>query len=114
MADFVTCLSKIKKGIEDEKAPDHLLVGLESKAIAIMQPSGVKELTDKRIKLPSVPVFIETQGTMDVEHKIYAACRDGKIYIYKNGALKSSSFDVESMPVGMVLLDKMVLVGGMN
>ncbi len=56
----MTCLAKINKGLEDEKAVQVLLIGTESKDIVILDPSGLKE--KGRIGLPSVPVFIQTWG----------------------------------------------------
>lgn len=72
MLNFATCLSKINKALEEEKSSSHLLIGTESKHIIVLETSGMKE--KKRFELPSVPVFIQTNGQMDVDYRIYVAC----------------------------------------
>ena len=43
------------------------------------------------------------------------ACRDGKIYVIKGGELTPDfSYCIESKPVGMVRLDKTIMIAGMN
>jgi len=37
-----------------------------------MEPTGVKER--KRILFPSVPVFIQVTGQLDVDHRIFVSC----------------------------------------
>ena len=78
----------------------------------ILDPSGIKE--KKRVILPSVPVFITSQGQLDVDHRILACCRDGKVYIVKGGEVQANSYDIESKPVGVVQLDKSIIIAGMN
>lgn len=77
-----------------------------------MEPTGIKER--KRIELPSVPVFIQTTGQLDVDHWIFVSCRDGKIYVIKDGKLSDVSYDIESKPVGMVYMNKSINIAGMN
>jgi Bardet-Biedl syndrome 1 protein len=112
MINFVTCLSKINKGIEEEKAQSHLIIGTEQRHIIILEPNGMKE--KKRFTLASVPVFIQAIGQLDVDYKIYIACRDGKIYIIKQNAISDLSFDIENKPVGMIYSNKCITIGGMN
>lgn len=68
----------------------------------------------KSFKLRSVPVFIEITGQYDIEYKIYVACRDGKIYFFKNGVLQELEYRIDSKPVGMIKLEKTIVVAGMN
>lgn len=77
-----------------------------------MEPSGVKER--KRIQLPAVPVFIQTTGQLDVDHRIFVSCRDGKIYVIKDGKLSDQIFDIESVPVSMIYMSKSINIAGMN
>lgn len=65
MLNFATCMSKINKSLEEEKCQSHLLIGTESKHLIVMEPSGMKE--KKRYLLPSVPVFIQPSGQLDVD-----------------------------------------------
>jgi len=70
---------------------------------------------EETVFLDSIPVFIVTTGTFDMELKIYIACRNGYVYLFKNGKI-SSSFNVriESKPLGLVKLDKTIILAGMN
>jgi Bardet-Biedl syndrome 1 protein len=68
----------------------------------------------KTLPLKSVPVLIDTHGQYDVEYRIYVACRDGKIYFFKNGVIQDFQYSIESKPVGMVRLDKTIMIAGMN
>jgi Bardet-Biedl syndrome 1 protein len=110
--NFITCISKINKGLEDDKSVSHLLIGTESSNLIVMEPSGVKE--KKRYQFASVPVFIQVYGQQDVDHKIFVACRDGKVYVVKNGAIQTMTYDIESKPVGLIYMAKAIIVGGMN
>jgi Bardet-Biedl syndrome 1 protein len=67
-----------------------------------------------QLQMKSVPSFIETQGQLDVDYKIYVACRDGKIYVIRNGDVTDQIFSIESKPIGLVLFDKTIVVAGMN
>ena len=49
-----------------------------------------------------------------MEYKLLVACRDGKVYIIKTGVVQDFAYNIESKPVGMVRLDKTVVIGGMN
>jgi Bardet-Biedl syndrome 1 protein len=42
------------------------------------------------------------------------ACRDGKIYIIKNGEIQDQMFSIESKPMGFILYEKQLVIGGMN
>jgi hypothetical protein len=67
------------------------------------------------VYLNGIPVFITTTGTMDLDLKIYIACRNGYVYLYKGGKI-STSFNVriESKPLGLLKLDKTIILAGMN
>jgi Bardet-Biedl syndrome 1 protein len=64
--------------------------------------------------LPSVPVFIAAAGLFDVEYRIVVACRDGRIYVLKNGEMNREPIEIAVQPVGLVVTDRHVIVGGMN
>lgn len=67
-----------------------------------------------RYELPAVPVFIETRGAFDVDSKILVACRNGFTYLIQNKELTSIKFHIPSKPVGLVFLEKSVVIGGMD
>lgn len=111
-ANYVTCMKAMNKNKEDAKSTSQLLLCNENKELIVMEPSGIKIKTT--VKLPSVGVFLETHGQYDLDGKIFAACRDGKIYTVKGGVVTSQVFDIESKPVGMAYIDKSIVVAGMN
>jgi Bardet-Biedl syndrome 1 protein len=50
-----------------------------------------------------------------VDHRIYVACRDGKVYVIKNGEIMPDPvFSIESKPVGLLLFEKQLVIAGMN
>jgi len=102
----------MNKNREEIKSISFLLLCNENKELIVMEASGIKIKTS--IKLPSVGVFMETVGQYDVDGKIFIACRDGKIYVVKNGSITNQVYDIESKPVGIVYLEKNLVVAGMN
>jgi len=107
-----TCMETLNKNMSGERAISSLVVGTESRHILIMEPSGTA--IAKKFLLPSVPVFLAVQGTMDVEYRIVAACRNGNIYQIKKGKLLGTVIELETQCVGLVLLEKSMLVGCMD
>ena len=89
------------------------MVGTENKEILVLDKTGMDIY--KSIPIPSVAVFMVTQGCFDVDYKIFVACRNGFTYQIKNGKI-STSFQVhiESKPTGLVKLDKTIVISGMN
>ena len=106
-------MSKVYKNIEDPKSQSLLVIGTENKEIMILEPSGMG--VQKSIQLKAVPVFIVTVGSYEVEYKIFVACRNGYTYQIKSGKT-STSFNVhiESKPIGMLKLDKTIVIAAMN
>ena len=111
--NFVSCMAKINKAVDDEKTQGLLVIGTESKEVLILDKAGMD--IQKSIKLPSVGVFLIAQGCYDVDYKLFIACRNGFTYQIKNGKI-STSFQVhiESKPTGLVKLDKTIVISGMN
>lgn len=107
-----TCMEVLYKNMVAERAVSSLVVGTEAKQVIIMDPSGTSVL--KKIELPSVPVFMAISGTYDVEYRIVVACRDGNVYQIKKGKLLGTVIEMESQISGLVLLEKSILVGGMD
>jgi hypothetical protein len=86
--NFITCMSKIYKSVEDEKSQSLILIGTENNEIIVLDKSGVG--ITKTILLKSSPVFMVTQGCFDVDYKIFVACRNGCTYQIKNGKVSES------------------------
>jgi Bardet-Biedl syndrome 1 protein len=110
--NFLICMKSISKNRDEQKSISLLLLCNENRELIIMEASGIKiKIT---IKLPSVGVFIETHGLYDIDGKIFVACRDGKVYVIKGGALTNQVYDIESKPVGIAYIEKSLIVAGMN
>lgn len=101
------------KNIEDEKSAHIVLVGTENRELIILDKNGMSII--KTIKLEGIPVYMVTTGTYEVDYKVFIACRNGFTYLVKNGKI-STSFDVhiESRPLGLVKLEKTIVMGAMN
>jgi Bardet-Biedl syndrome 1 protein len=83
-----------------------LVVGSESKEVCVLEPSGMG-IKKKIVGLKSVPCFMQTTGQFDVEYRIYVACRDGKVYLIRNGEIVNEIiYSIESKPVGMLIFEK--------
>jgi Bardet-Biedl syndrome 1 protein len=107
-----TCMETLCKNMQGERAISSLVVGTESRHVLIMEPSGTGVL--KKFLLPSVPVFLAVQGTLDVEYRIVIAARNGNIYQIKKGKVLGTVIELETQPCGLVLLEKSLLVGCMD
>ena len=64
--------------------------------------------------MKSVPVFIVAEGQFDVEYRIFVACRDGRVYQIRAGKVQEQEIAIESKPVGLVRLDKQIVIAGMD
>lgn len=89
-----------------------LIVGTEQRQLIILDQTGLA--IKKTFILKAVPCFIQSQGQYDVDHKIYVACRDGKVYVIRNGELSEQIFSIDSKPIGLILFDKQLVIAGMN
>ncbi|CAG2249956.1 BBS1 [Mytilus edulis] len=71
---------------------------------------------EKRIDLPSVPVFLSVTGLYDVEYRIVVACRNGCIYTLKRGSSDylKHCIELNSQPVGLERINKTIYVGTMD
>lgn len=98
--------------MDEEKAVTLLVIGTENKDLIILDQTGLS--IKKQLQLKSVPCFIECSGQFDVEYRIFIACRDGKIYQVRNGAVAEQVFNVDSKPVGFVRFEKQLVIAAMN
>ncbi|PRP83077.1 bardet-Biedl syndrome 1 family protein [Planoprotostelium fungivorum] len=105
----ITCISSIYKSRQEETAVSCLIIGAENSTVYVLHPSASSVL--KKFQLPSEPVTITASGIFDVDHKIHVATRSGVIYIIQNGAIAKNRIDLESHLVGMVDLEKSLVVG---
>ena len=108
----ITCMSTIKKNLDDWDAVSCLYLGTEAGQLYILQPSstGVRN----KFQLSSPPVFVASTGLLDVDYRIIVACRNGHIYTIKNNEVSGLVIELESQPCGLVRTAKNILVGCMN
>ncbi len=78
----------------------------------LLEPGG--SAIHKKVTLRNVPVFIVASGLSDVEYRIVVACRNGAIYTVKNGELSGIAIELDVQPIGLVRIDRHILVGCMN
>ena len=59
-------------------------------------------------------MFILADGLFEVDHRIFVACRDGRVYQIKQGKVLEHEIAIESKPVGLVKFEKSIIVAGMD
>jgi len=87
-------------------------VGCENGTVLVLDPAGSSVL--KRWELPAAPSHMAITGTKDVEFRIVVATRDGSIHTIKETGPSGHIIELESMPCGLVRLDKAIVVGCMS
>lgn len=109
----ITCLTTLKKNVAEENAATCLIIGTEDRDVLVIEPDAFTVLAS--IKLPSIPVFIESTGLFDVEFRITASCRDATIYSLKRGFKSARAcVHLSSQPVGIVRVNNYIVVGCMD
>ena len=62
----------------------------------------------------ALAVHMAITGVKDIEYRIVCACRDGNVHTIKESGPSGVVIELESMPCGLVRLDKYILVGCMS
>jgi Bardet-Biedl syndrome 1 protein len=108
----ITCMTSIKKDLDEDKAVSLLVLGTEHKYIIVLDSSGSSIL--RKIQIPAVPAILVAFGLYQVEYRIIIGCRDGRIYNIKNGELLATIIELENPPCGLVRVDRNVYVGALD
>jgi len=108
----ITCMEVLKLNMDDPNSVSMLVVGIEHKAVYILDPAALKVLT--KVELDGIPTFMSIMGLYEVDYRITVACRNGSIYSIKNGQLLSTTIELETQCVGLVRLEKNVYVATMD
>ena len=103
-----TCMETLKKDIEEDDAVSMLVVGTENGMVLVLDQTGSNIV--KQWQLPSAPVYMAITGSKDIEFRIVCACRDGNIHTIKENGPSGIVIELESMPCGLVRLDKSIVV----
>lgn len=77
----ITCMDTLCKSIEGDQTVSGIVLGTENREVLILNPAGSAIVG--KVTLPSQPVFMAIQGTLDVEYRISVACRDNNVYTIK-------------------------------
>ncbi|KAL0480842.1 BBS1 [Acrasis kona] len=110
--NILTCMTVLKKDKDEVDAIGCLVLGTESKAVMILDPSGSSVL--KKFQLQNVPVFMVTHGAYDNDYRVIIACRNGSIYTLKGDDISGVVIELDSQPCGMLRIEKSIVVGTMN
>ncbi len=108
----ITCMEALPKSSSDEKALSHLVVGTEhGKLLFLNLP-----VTDVMfwVDLPSAPTQLAVKGVLDTDYRVYAACRDSKIYCARKDKPLSVAVSCDSHLVDFVVTDKYIFTATMN
>ncbi|KAG5191005.1 Bardet-Biedl syndrome 1 [Tribonema minus] len=113
----VTCLTKLRRAREGADAPCCLVVGTEAGGVLLVGPPGGVIVA---VTLPAPPALIEATGLLDVEWRVVAACRNGKIYTVKNGegrrsaVLAGAAIELNALPVALARQGRLIHVATMD
>lgn len=119
-ATLITCMEMLKKDSENADALSMLVVGTESGHVHFLPPDASDSATVCSIKIPSAPVLLSVSGLFDIEWRVVAACRDGKLYSIKNGEVRGTAvltgiaIDSGSLAIAIARQDKQVVVSTMD
>lgn len=75
--NYITCMTKINKGLDDEKAVQMLILGTEHCQVLFLEPNG--QVVKQEVVIPSQPVQLVSEGQFDVDYKVFALCRNGSV-----------------------------------
>ncbi|XP_076805995.1 BBSome complex member BBS1-like [Clavelina lepadiformis] len=101
----ITCVTTIKKSMAEDDAISCIVVGTEHKQVYIIDSEAFTPLQDYEIA--SVPVIVNVSGLFDVDFRMFAACRDGCVYVLKKDSLQSRvCIELDSSIVGMERIHK--------
>jgi Bardet-Biedl syndrome 1 protein len=63
--------------------------------------------------LDGVPTFLIGEGTYDIDYKVFAACRNGYLYIV-SGDKVETQIKIDSKPISIARLDKSLVVAAID
>lgn len=107
-------MALLKKTVSDTNSASCLVLGTENRTVLILEIEAFTILATAN--LPSVPVFIQTNGLFDVEYKLLFACRDAHVYLIKRGyTVGRLCIQLNSQPVGLIRMsNNNIYIGTMD
>ena len=109
----ITCMSTMKKAVNEDDAISTVVVGTENKQLVIIDSEAYVVL--KTYKVPSVPVMLNVSGVYAVDFRFFVACRDGKFYILrKDSDVPQTFLELSSHVIGIERIFKQLMVATMD
>ena len=97
----IVAMASMKKNINDENGLSILIVATEEKELLFLDVEAFTIL--KKIQLPSVAVFIGTNGLFDVEFQVSIISRDGHCYtMNRDTEIPKDLFSMKTHSVGLI------------
>lgn len=113
-----TCLSTLNKnssggssgGGSSSPGVSHLVVGTEANEILLLEANGTACM--KKFSLPpqATPQIMLCEGLLDIEYRIFIACRNAQIYVIKKHKLLGQVIECEAAIVSMAVIEKTLFV----
>lgn len=108
----ITCLGVLQRSSYDEKAASSLVVGTEHGKLLFLNPHATQPLF--WVDLPSPPTSIVCKGLLDVDYRVYASCRDGRVYCARKDKPVIVSVVCTSHIVDMVISERNIFTATMD
>ena len=109
----ITCISVIKKAVNEDDAISAVVVGTENKQVLIVDSEAFTVL--QTFDLPSVPVIMNVSGVYAVDFRLFVGCRDAKVHVLRKDSKQSKLFlELNSPIVGMERILKQFILGLKN
>lgn len=103
-----TCMERMCVQAEGDREASCLVIGTEAGELVVTDASGTKVVLT--VTLPGVPAFLAVSGAFQVDYRIVAACRDGRVYSVKKGRVMGHVIELEAQPCGLAVVDRAVVV----
>ena len=112
-ATVVTCMETIARSRDGEGEPSSLVVGTEAMQVLFLDASGAA-VERAPVELPAVPALIVVHGTLQGEHRISVACRDGVVYAIKDRELTATRIEPPAAALAMARTEAMLYVASID
>jgi Bardet-Biedl syndrome 1 protein len=112
-ATVVTCMETIARSRDGEGEPSSLVVGTEAMQVLFLDASGAA-VERTPVELPSVPALIVVHGTLQGEHRISVACRDGVVYAIKDRELTATRIEPPAAALALARTDALLYVASID
>jgi Bardet-Biedl syndrome 1 protein len=106
--DVATCMTSIPLATLEAEGRSCLVVGTEAGFLYVLSSAAVEVVL--KVVLPSPPVFLITAGCLEVDYRIIASCRDGRIYSIKQGHLHRAVIQPDAQPCAVARFDNLIAV----